>query len=123
MLVLFAFAMGWLVLLTVVSLVLRGFGVKRLAVSFHAAWVVFIIASSALYFANPHGQSVFFWVFPMVLAMPLSLLADHIPICKTVRELPLVIGLLGCLQYFLIGWSADAVIGVVKRRNKSGGLV
>ena len=118
------FAMGWAVCLTVVSLVLRGFGVKRLAIFFPMAWVVFIVALAALYFPSPKdAQSELIWVFPFVLALPLSFLTVYVRVSGTALEFALLIGLLGSLQYFLIGWGADAIIGAVKRRNTSGRLV
>lgn len=112
-------ATGLAVLMVLVSLMLRGINVKRLSVSLPAAWALFMIALAVLYFPGPKdAQAELFWVFPFALALPMSLLVLPLRSGRGATEFAVLLALIGSVQYWLIGWAADALMAALKRRQK-----
>jgi hypothetical protein len=116
-----ACAIGLAALIIVVSLVLIRFNVKRLAVSCPAAWALFIIALAGLYFPGPKdAQAELFWMFPFSLAFPMSLLVLPLRSGGGATEFAVLLALIGSVQYWVIGWAADALVAASKRGQKKG---
>jgi hypothetical protein len=99
--------LGLAVLIVLVFLVLKRFGIKYYSISFGVGHFLFIVIMACLYYTMPIvAQHQLFWISPELIDLPISLLVQILaPDSMTIYIA--LLATLGSFQYAAIGWCID----------------
>lgn len=110
----------------VLSAVLNKLGTRRFRISFVLSHSLLILIVAILVFlSRDDGQAGFYWLFPIYIDMPISILI--ILLRKIFPELIrpnsiippfIVFVVLGGLQYYFLGWILDFLYNLARRKLK-----